>query len=56
MQKYVYIVIHNVVSRVTSFARNIIGLHNWMNKYYLAIKFNIIGMRLDNLVTGLTIE
>ena len=32
MQKYVYIVIHDVVSRVMSFVRYIIGLDSWMNK------------------------
>ena len=33
MQKYVYIVISDVVGRVTSFARNITGLDSLMNKY-----------------------
>ena len=33
MQKYVYIVIHDVVSRVMNFARNIIGLDSQMNEY-----------------------
>ena len=33
MQKYIYIVIHDVVSRVTSIARNITGLDSSMNKY-----------------------
>ena len=33
MQKYVHIVIHDVVSRVVSFARNIMGLDSQMKKY-----------------------
>ena len=33
MQKYVHIVIHNVVNRVQSFARNVIGLDDQMKKY-----------------------
>ena len=33
MEKYVYIVIHDVFSRVMSFAMNIIGLDRKMNKY-----------------------
>ena len=33
MQKYVHIIIHDVVSRVVSFARNIIGLDSQMKKY-----------------------
>ena len=33
MQKYVRIVIHDVISRVMSFARNILGLDSQMNKY-----------------------
>ena len=31
MQKYIYTVMHDVVSRVMSFARNIIGLGRLMN-------------------------
>ena len=31
-QKYVYISIHDMVSRVMNFARNIIGLDSYMNK------------------------
>ena len=38
MQKYVYIVIHDMVSRVRSFARNITGLDRSMNKYYFSNK------------------
>ena len=33
MQKYVNIVIHDVVSRVISSGRNIIGLNSQMNEY-----------------------
>ena len=56
MQKYIYIVIHDVVSRVMSFARNIIGLDRWMN-VSLVIKLSLkIGMGMDNPVTGLTIK
>ena len=56
MQKYVHIVIHDVVSRVISFARNIIGLDRWKN-ISLVIKFSLkIGMEMDNPVTGLTIK
>ena len=56
MQKYVYIVIHNVVNRVMNFARNIIGLDSQMN-ISLVINFNLeIGMAMDNPVTGLTIK
>ena len=56
MQKYVYIVIHNVVSRVMNFPRNIIGLDRWIN-ISLVIKFSLkIGMGMDNPVTGLTIK
>ena len=55
MQKYVYIVIHDVV-RVMSFASNIIGLDRWIY-ISLVIKFSLkIGMRMDNPVTGLTIK
>ena len=32
MQKYIFIVNHDVVSRFTSFARNTIGLDTKMNK------------------------
>ena len=60
MQKYTYIVIYDEVSRVMSFARNIIGLDRLMNKYYfvsLVIKFSRkIGMGMDNPATGLTIK
>ena len=55
MQKYVNIVIH-VVSRVLSFARNVIGLDSYMN-ISLVIKFSLkIGMEMDNPVTGSTIK
>ena len=54
MQKYIYIVIPDVVSRVMSFARNIIGLDRWIN-ISLVIKFSPnIGIGMDNPVTGLT--
>ena len=33
MEKYVHIVIRDVVSRVINFARNIIALDSQMNKY-----------------------
>ena len=33
MQKYVRIVIHDVISRVMSFAKNILGSDSQMNKY-----------------------
>ena len=56
MQKYVYIVIHDVVSRVMSFVRNIIGLDRWIN-ISLVIKTSLkIGMRMNNHVAGLTIK
>ena len=52
MQKYVYIAIHDVVSRVMSIARNIIVLDRWIN-ISLIIKFSLkIGMGMDNPVTG----
>ena len=55
MQKYVYIVIHDVV-RVMSFASNIIGLDRWIY-ISLVIKFSLkIGMGMDNPETGLTIK
>ena len=38
MQKYICIVIHDVVNRVMSFARNIIGLDRWINKYWFSNK------------------
>ena len=57
MQKHVYIVTHTVVSGVISFARKIIGLDSYMNKFSLATKFSLkIGMGMDNPVTGLTIK
>ena len=57
MQKYVYIVIHDVVCRVMRFARNIKGLDSQKNKYQFAIKFSLkIGMGMDNPVTDLTIK
>ena len=30
MQKYIYIVIHDVIIRVMAFAKNIIGLDRWI--------------------------
>ena len=33
MQKYIYIVVHDVVSMIISFVRSIIGLDSYMNKY-----------------------
>ena len=52
MQKYVYIAIHDVVSRVMSFARNVIVLDRLIN-ISLVIKFSLkIGMGMDNPVTG----
>ena len=57
MQKYVHIVIHNVVNRVQSFARNVIGLDDQMKKYQLNKKISLkIGMEMYNPVTGLTIK
>ena len=48
MQQHVYIVIHNVVSRVISFARNIIYLDRWIN-INLVIKFSLkIDMEMNN--------
>ena len=56
MEKYAYILIHDVVSKVMNFARNIIDLDRWIN-IYLVIKLSLkIGMRMENPVTGLTIE
>ena len=56
MQKYAYIVIHDVVSTVMNFARNIIGLDRWIN-ISLVIKFSLkIGTEMDNPVTCLTIK
>ena len=56
MQKYAYIVIHDVVSKVISVARNMIGLDSSMN-ISLVIKFILkIGIKMDNPVTGLTIK
>ena len=55
MQKHEHIVIHNVVSRVISFARNIIGLDRGIN-ISLVIKFSLkIGMGIVNPVTSLII-
>ena len=52
MQKYVYIGIHDVVSRVMRSARNIIGLDRRIN-IRLVIKRNLkTGMGMDNPVTG----
>ena len=58
MQKYEYIVIHEVVSTVISFARNFIVVDRWIN-ISLVIKFSLkIGMHMgmDNSVTNLTIK
>ena len=56
MQNYVYIVIHDVVSRVMNFAKNIIGLDRSIN-ISLVIKFSLkICVEIDNLVTCLTIK
>ena len=56
MQKYVYILIHNVVSRVMSFVKNIIDLDRWIS-ISLVIKFHLkIGMGMDNLITSLIIK
>ena len=56
MQKYVSIVIHNVVSRVISFVRNIIDLHRCIN-ISLVIKFSLkTGMGWNNPVIGSTIK
>ena len=56
MQNYVSIVIHDAVSQVVSFARNIIVLDRWIN-ISLIIKFSLkIGRGIDNPVTGLTIK
>ena len=56
MQKYVYIVIYDVVNRVVSFARNIIGLDRWIN-ISSVIKFSLkIDIGMDNPVTGSTIK
>ena len=57
MQKHAYIVIHDVVSRVISFVRNIIGLDSWWKNISLVKKFSLkIGMGMDNTATCLTIE
>ena len=51
-----YIVIHDKVSRIMSFAMNIIDLDRWIN-ISLVIKFSFnIGMGMDNSVTSLTIK
>ena len=56
MQKYIHVVIHDVVARVIGFARNIIGLDRWVN-IILVMKFSCeIDMGMDNPVTGLTIK
>ena len=56
MQKYVYIVIHDVVSRVMSFGMNIIGLDRQIN-ISLVIKLSLkIGMGMGNPVTGSTMK
>ena len=55
MQKYVP-TIHDVVSRVFRFSRNIIGLDGWIN-INLVIKFSLkIGMGMDNPGSGSTIK
>ena len=49
--------IHDVVSRVMNFARNIICLDSQINNINLVIKLSLkIGMEIDNLVTSLTIK
>ena len=54
--EYVYTVIHDVVSRVMRFARNIICLDRWIY-ISLVIKFSLkIDIGMDNPVTGLTIK
>ena len=56
MQKYIHVVIHDVLARVIGFARNIIGLDRWIN-ISLVMKFSLkIVMGMDNPVTGLTIK
>ena len=56
MQKYVYIVIHDVVGMVTSFGRNTRFRFRWIN-ISLVIKFSLkIGRGIDNPVTGLSIK
>ena len=56
MQKYVHIVIHDVVSKAMSSGKNIIGWDRWIY-ISLVIKFSLkIGMGMDNPVTGLTIK
>ena len=56
MQKYVYIVIHDVVSRVMSFGTNIIGLDRQKN-INLVIELSLkIGMGMGNPVTGSTMK
>ena len=55
MQKYVYIIILDVVTRIMSFARNIIGLDSRWISNSLVLKFCLkISIGMDNLVTGLT--
>ena len=57
MQKHVYIAIHDVVSGVISFARNIKGLDRYINNFTVVTKVCLtIGMGIDNPVTGLTIK
>ena len=59
MQKYVYIVIHGVASRVISFARNIIRLDSQINDVNISLVITLsveIGIGMDNSVTGLTIK
>ena len=57
MKKYVYSVIHDVVSRVMGFATSIIGLIvRWIN-ISLVIKFSFkIVMGMDNPVIGLNVN
>ena len=56
MQKYIYTVIHDVVSRVMNFAKNIIGLDRWINTSLL-IKFSLkVAIGMDNPATGLNIK
>ena len=56
MQKYVYIVIHDVISRVMSFGMDIIGLDRQIN-ISLVIKLSLkIGMGMGNPVTGSTMK
>ena len=53
--KYVFIVIHDVVSRVKRFGRNIIGLDSLMNKYQFSNKSSSENW-YENPLTGSTIK